>query len=43
MEYLPANYLVFFLLDLAAELDHSAINAVYEARSTRGAKPMRQR
>jgi hypothetical protein len=41
VEYLPANHLVFFLLDLAAELDHSAFYSIYEARSTLGAKPMR--
>jgi hypothetical protein len=32
VEWLPANHLVFFLLDLAAELNLSAIYAVYEAR-----------
>jgi len=33
MEWLPANHLAFFfLLDLATELDLSAIDAVYEAR-----------
>ena len=31
VEWLPANHLVFFLLDIAAELDLSAIYAVYEA------------
>jgi hypothetical protein len=35
---LPANHLVFFLLDLAAELDLSAIYALYEARDPRGFK-----
>jgi hypothetical protein len=29
---------VFFLLDMAAELDFSAIYAVYEARDPRGVK-----
>ena len=38
VEWLPANHLVFFLLDLAAELDLSAIYAVYEARDPRGVK-----
>jgi transposase len=38
VEWLPANHRVFFLLDLAAELDLSAIYAVYEARDPRGAK-----
>ena len=38
VEWLPANHLVFFLLDLAAELDISAIYAVYEARDPRGVK-----
>jgi len=33
-EWLPANHLVFFLLDMAAELDLSAIYAVYEARDS---------
>lgn len=38
MEWLPANHLVFFLLDMAAELDLSAIYAVCEARDPRGDK-----
>jgi len=38
VEWLPANHLVFFLLDLSAELDLSAIYAVYEARDSRGVK-----
>jgi len=38
VEWLPANHLVFFLLDLAADLDLSAIYAVYEARDPRGVK-----
>jgi transposase len=38
VEWLPANHLVFFLLDMAAELDLSAIYAVYEARDPRGVK-----
>jgi transposase len=38
VEWLPANHLVFFLLDLAAELDILAIYAVYEARDPRGVK-----
>jgi hypothetical protein len=39
VEWLPANQLVLFLLDLAAELDLSAIDAVYEARDPRGTRP----
>jgi len=38
VEWLPENHLVFFLLDLASELDLSAIYAVYEARDPRGVK-----
>ena len=38
VEWLPENRLVFFLLDLAAELDRSAIGAVDEARDPRGIK-----
>jgi transposase len=38
VEWLPANHLVFFLLDMAAELNLSAIYAVYEARDPRGVK-----
>jgi transposase len=38
VEWLPANHLVFFLLDLASELDLKAIYAVYEARDPRGVK-----
>jgi len=38
VEWLPEHHLVFFLLDLAAELDLSAIYAVYEARDARGVK-----
>jgi transposase len=38
VEWLPANHLVFFLLDMAAELDLSPIYAVYEARDPRGVK-----
>jgi hypothetical protein len=43
VEWLPEHHLVFFLLDLAAELDLSAICAVCEAREPRGgggARPM---
>ena len=36
VEWLPANHLVFFLLELAAELDLSTIYAVYAARDPRG-------
>jgi hypothetical protein len=35
VEWLPANHLVFFLLDLAAELD---LSAIYAARDPRGVK-----
>lgn len=38
VEWLPANHLVLFLLDLAAELDLSAIYAIYEARDPPGVK-----
>jgi transposase len=38
VEWLPANHSVFFLLDMAAELDLPAIYAVYEARDPRGVK-----
>lgn len=38
VEWLPANHLVFFLLDLASELDLSAIYEVYAARDPRGVK-----
>jgi hypothetical protein len=32
VEWLPDQHLMFFLLDLVAELDQSAIVAVYEQR-----------
>jgi transposase len=38
VEWLPENHLVFFLLDLASQLDLSVIYAVYEARDPRGVK-----
>ena len=38
VDWLPEHHLVFFLLDMAAELDLSAIYAVYEARDPRGGK-----
>jgi transposase len=38
VEWLPESHLVFFLLDLASELDLSAIVAVYESRDPRGVK-----
>ena len=38
VEWLPESHLVFFLLDLASELDLSAIYAVHEARDPRGVK-----
>ena len=37
-EWLPKHHLVFFLLDLAAELVLSAIDAVCEAKDPRGVK-----
>lgn len=48
VEWLPENHLVFFLLDLAAlelaaELDLSSINAVYEARDPDGVKAYKPR
>jgi len=38
LDWLPANHLVFFLLDLAAELDLEAIYAVYRQKDPRGEK-----
>jgi transposase len=38
VEWLPEQHLVFFLLDLVADLDLSAIVAVYEQRDPRGVK-----
>jgi transposase len=38
VEWLPENHLVFFLLDMAAELDLSASFAFYEPRDPRGVK-----
>jgi transposase len=38
VEWLPENHLVFFLLDLAAELDLEAIHAVYRQKDPRGEK-----
>jgi len=38
VDWLPANHLVFFLLDLAAELDLEAIYAVYRQKDPRGEK-----
>jgi transposase len=38
VDWLPANHLVFFLLDLAAELDLEAIHAVYRQKDPRGEK-----
>ncbi len=35
MDWLPANHLVFFLLDLATELDPEAIHAVYRQKDPR--------
>jgi transposase len=36
--WLPENHLVFFLLDLAAELDLEAIHAHYSQKDPRGEK-----
>jgi hypothetical protein len=38
VEWLPENHLVFFLLDLAVELDLKAIHAVYWQKDPRGEK-----
>jgi transposase len=38
VEWLPEQHLVFFLLDLVAELDLSAIVAIYESRDPRSVK-----
>ena len=38
VDWLPANHLVFFLLDLATELDLGVIYAVYDQRDSRGVK-----
>ena len=38
VDWLPANHLVFFLLDLAAELDLEAIHAFYRQKDPRGEK-----
>jgi transposase len=38
VEWLPENHLVFFLLDLAAELDLEAIHAFYRQKDPRGEK-----
>lgn len=38
VEWLPENHLLFFLLDLAAELDLDAIYAVYRQKDPRGEK-----
>ncbi len=39
VEWLPANHLVFFLLDLAAELDLSAIYAVRDPSGVKAYEP----
>lgn len=36
VNWLPENHLVFFLLDLAAELDLEEIDAVYRQKDPRG-------
>ena len=38
IDWLPENHLVFFLLDLAAELDLDEIHAVYREKDPRGEK-----
>lgn len=38
VDWLPENHLVFFLLDLAAELDLDEIHAVYRQKDPRGEK-----
>ena len=38
VDWLPANHLVFFLLDLATELDLGVIYAIYQQRDPRGVK-----
>ena len=38
MDWLPENHLVFFLLDLAGELDLEEIHAVYRQKDPRGEK-----
>ena len=38
VDWLPANHLVFFLLDLADELDLGVIYAIYQQRDPRGVK-----
>jgi transposase len=38
VDWLPESHLVFFLLDLAAELDLDAIHAVYRQKDPRGEK-----
>ena len=38
VDWLPENHLVFFLLDLAAELDLEEIHAVYRQKDPRGEK-----
>ena len=38
VEWLPENHLVFFLLDLATELDLEAIHSVYRQKDPRGEK-----
>ena len=39
VDWLPENHLVFFLLDLAAELDLEPIHAIYRQKDPRGEKP----
>jgi len=41
--WLPEIHLVFFLLDLAAELDLETIHPVYRQKDPRGEKPSEPR
>jgi transposase len=38
-DWLPAEHLVYFVLDVVAELDLSAIDAAYQAKDPRGTQP----
>ena len=41
VDWLPQNHLMFFLLDLAAELDLGEIDAYYRRKDPRGGKGVR--
>jgi alpha-beta hydrolase superfamily lysophospholipase len=43
VDWLPENHLVFFLLDLAAELDLEAIHNHYRQKDPRGEKAYERR